>query len=86
MSYGMSPIVRALCEHALPHLTRELRPLALVTNRYWGMVVPINGEPTICQVANSSTPPQFPNDGVANAFPVPAEREVPVPENEEPEA
>eukprot|EP00971_Amphidinium_carterae_P302579 6012423-Amphidinium_carterae.1 len=58
--YGLTPVVRALCEHNLPDLVRLLRPLAPVDHDYWGLIVPDNGEPTLRQVAQALVPPQYP--------------------------
>eukprot|EP00971_Amphidinium_carterae_P274729 5451734-Amphidinium_carterae.1 len=85
-AYGLSPLVRLLCEHSIPELVRELRPLAPVTNKYWGMIVPINGQPSVRQVASSLVSPQFPEGGVAVAFAVPAATEVTAQGDDEPGA
>eukprot|EP00971_Amphidinium_carterae_P019987 393864-Amphidinium_carterae.1 len=51
--FGLTPVVRALCKHNLPDLVRQLRPLPPVTHGYWGAIVPVNGEPTLRQVAQA---------------------------------
>eukprot|EP00971_Amphidinium_carterae_P261504 5187995-Amphidinium_carterae.2 len=48
------------------------------------MVVPVDGQPTVRQVANPLVSPQFPEGGVAVAFAVPAAPvTAPAPEGEE---
>eukprot|EP00971_Amphidinium_carterae_P107684 2132235-Amphidinium_carterae.2 len=84
VSYGLTPLVRALCETEAPELHARLPPLPRVTHDYWGRVVPVN-EWTGYN-STSCKPPQFPEDGVANAFPVPAEVPVPAPEGDEVES
>eukprot|EP00971_Amphidinium_carterae_P216962 4306959-Amphidinium_carterae.1 len=71
---GLTPVVRALCEHNLPDIVQHLRPLAPVTHDYWGMIVPTNGEPTLRQVAQALVSPQYPEGGVAVAFAVPTDQ------------
>eukprot|EP00971_Amphidinium_carterae_P349595 6491098-Amphidinium_carterae.2 len=79
-TYGLTPVVRALCEHNLPDIVRRLRPLPPVDYEYWGTIVPVNGEPVLRQVAQQVVSPQFPEGGVAVAFAVPAITEVPAEE------
>eukprot|EP00971_Amphidinium_carterae_P225899 4480254-Amphidinium_carterae.1 len=79
-TYGLTPVVRALCEHNLPDIVRQLRPLPPVTYAHWGTLVDGNGEPVLRQVAQAVVPPQFPEGGVAVAFAIPAVAEVPAEE------
>eukprot|EP00971_Amphidinium_carterae_P127281 2522273-Amphidinium_carterae.1 len=75
--FGLTPVVRALFEHNLPDVVRQMRPLAPVDHDYWGLIVPVEGVPTLRQVAQALVPPQYPEGGVAVAFAVPNDQAVP---------